>query len=318
METSIRRPLVSVIIPTYNPGNSLERAVKSILDQTYASWELIIVDDASTEKLDERLRSQTLADKRIRALRLDRNGGPAVARNAGLALSSGDWIAVLDDDDVWLPTRLERLVATAELCSADMVFDNILGYDDHSREVTGPIFKRVPDQLTLLDVLADQYEGIHNLGYIKPMIKREFFTAHALKYDESLRGGEDLLLLIALLTRGIMNRGIDEPLYVYTTQVGCKSRRRSTRTRSTPQGRSIGEALLRFSKLNESLLSPLERSAIEKRALSFFESVPLTEFRHAKLTGQWAEVLRLLLTHASLRRYVQLKLRERARNARPL
>ena len=318
MGDAIRSPLVSVIMPTFNPGNSLERAVKSIVDQTCAFWELIIVDDASTEHLDQRLQLITSADQRIRAIRLEQNGGPAVARNAALALSSGDWIAVLDDDDIWLPTRIERLIARAEQSSAYMVFDNIVGYDDHIMEATGPIFKSVPDQITLLDVLVDKYEGIHNLGYIKPFVKREFLTSNALKYDESLRGGEDLLLLIELLTRGIKNCGTNEALYVYTTQVGRKSGRRSTKTRSTPQGRSIGEALLRFSKLNEGLLSPLEKAELHRRAQSFFESVPLTEFRHAKLTGRWTEVFRLLLTDSSVRRYVKLKIKERARNALPL
>lgn len=318
MGDAIRSPLVSVIMPTFNPGNSLERAVKSIVDQTCAFWELIIVDDASTEHLDQRLQLITSADQRIRAIRLEQNGGPAVARNAALALSSGDWIAVLDDDDIWLPTRIERLIARAEQSSAYMVFDNIVGYDDHIMEATGPIFKSVPDQITLLDVLVDKYEGIHNLGYIKPFVKREFLTSNALKYDESLRGGEDLLLLIELLTRGIKNCGTNEALYVYTTQVGRKSGRRSTKTRSTPQGRSIGEALLRFSKLNEGLLSPLEKAELHRRAQSFFESVPLTEFRHAKLTGRWTEVFRLLLTDLSVRRYVKLKIKERARNALPL
>jgi succinoglycan biosynthesis protein ExoO len=308
-------PSVSVIMPTFNPGSSLERSIRSVVEQSCASWELIVVDDASTEKLDEILRSYTSADKRIRSIRLDRNGGPAVARNAGLALSSGDWIALLDDDDVWLPTRMERLLTEASSHSAQIVYDNILGYDDFTKEITGPIFSKIPDHLTLFDVLAPEYEGLHNLGYIKPIVSRQFLTRNALKYDESLRGGEDLILLLDVLAQGAKTRGVNEALYVYTTQVGHKSGRRSMKTRSLPRDRSIGEALLRLCKRNESLLSISEKAALEERAAAFFESVPLGEFRHAKLTGRWSEVLRLLFRHASVRRYAQLKIKERARKA---
>ncbi len=314
MASSNLTPIVSIIMPTFNPGASLQRAIKSVIDQTFTGWELIIVDDASTETLDTTLRSY-VADKRIHSLRLERNRGPAVARNAGFDLSAGDWIAVLDDDDIWLPNRLERLLSVAKRGSADMIYDNVLGYDDHSQEVTGPIFLKIPDHITLLDILAPQYEGIHNLGYIKPIFRRKFLVDKAIKYDESLRGGEDLLLIIDLLANGAATRGINEALYVYTTQVGHKSGRRSLKTRSIPRDKSIGEALLRFSQLNAGLLSASEKKALEHRAASFFESVPLGEFRHAKLLGQWTEVLRLLIQHRSVRQYVRMKIKERAQKA---
>jgi succinoglycan biosynthesis protein ExoO len=306
-------PLVSIIMPTFNPGPSIKRAIGSVIEQTYGSWELIVVDDASTEALDDVLRSYGSADNRIRSIRLASNSGPAAARNAGLALSTGDWIAVLDDDDMWLPTRLEALLAETSRGPRDMVFDNIIGFDDHSNELTGPLFEQMPDHLKLLDVLLPQYRGIYNLGFIKPLIKKEFLAEHGIAYDESLRGAEDLLLLLELLAKRAINSGINDALYVYTTQIGRKSGLRSTKTRSLPRGKSIGEAMFRFCRTNEALLSSEERSAIEHSASSFIESVPLSEFQHAKFTRQWGDMTRIFFRHPSVRRYVHTKIGQRIR-----
>jgi succinoglycan biosynthesis protein ExoO len=308
-------PLVSVIMPTFNPTQSIGRAIESVLEQTFSSWELIIIDDGSARELEKLLSSYTIRDARIRTVRLEENGGPAVARNIGLTVSRGKWIALLDDDDSWLPTRLERLTAEAQRRSVDMIFDNILGFDDHSNEVTGPIFSELPNHIALLDVLEPRYRGVLNLGYLKPLIRREFLVRNSIRYDEKLRVGEDFLLLLEVLTKRITNYGVDDALYVYTTQVGRKSGLRSSTSRSVPSSDSIGEAVLRFCRQNEGSLAPSERQALEQRAQLFLQSMPLAEFHHAKLTGKWMEVLCLLFRHSLVRRYVGSKLGERLRQA---
>ena len=308
-------PLVSVIMPTFNPTQSIGRAIESVLDQTFSSWELIVIDDGSAHELEKLLSSYTIRDARIRTVRIEENGGPAVARNIGLTVSRGEWIALLDDDDAWLPTRLQRLTTEAQRRTVDMIFDNILGFDDHSKDVTGPIFSAVPNHITLLDVLESNYRGFHNLGYLKPLIRREFLVRNSIIYDEKLRVGEDLLLLLEVLIKRITNYGIDDALYVYTTQVGRKSGLQSSTSRSVPSSDSIGEAVLRFRRLNEGSLTPSEKQALEERAQLFLQSMPLAEFHHAKLNGKWIDVLRLLLRHSTVRRYVGSKLGERLRQA---
>ena len=98
-------PEVSVIIPTYNRANLLGRAVHSVLSQTFADFELIIVDDASEDNTAQLV--DGLRDKRIRYIRHEVNKGEVGARNTGVTNSRGEYIAFLDDDDEWLPEKLK-------------------------------------------------------------------------------------------------------------------------------------------------------------------------------------------------------------------
>ena len=96
-------PLISVVIPTYNYGHFVTNAVESVLVQSYANREVIVVDDGSTDNTMQRL--QPYLD-RIRYIHQD-NAGPSAARNRGIGAAAGDWIALLDADDVWHPRKLE-------------------------------------------------------------------------------------------------------------------------------------------------------------------------------------------------------------------
>lgn len=101
------KDLVSVIMPSYNTGRFIEASICSVIGQTYTNWELIIVDDCSTDNTDEVV-GQYLADERIHYIKNERNSGAAVSRNRALREAKGRWIAFLDSDDVWLPEKLER------------------------------------------------------------------------------------------------------------------------------------------------------------------------------------------------------------------
>jgi len=102
-------PLISVIIPTYNRAALLPRAVKSVLDQTHRNIEVIVVDDCSTDSTDEVVKS--IVDERLKYVRLERNSGGSAARNKGVEIAQGEYIAFLDSDDEWLPQKLERQLA---------------------------------------------------------------------------------------------------------------------------------------------------------------------------------------------------------------
>ncbi|MFP6892568.1 MAG: glycosyltransferase [Opitutales bacterium] len=97
-------PKVSVVIPTYDRMETLPRALDSVISQTFSDWELIVVDDGSTDGTDEMI----LRDYPAVRLHRQENTGVSSARNAGVALASGEWIAFLDSDDAWLPEKLER------------------------------------------------------------------------------------------------------------------------------------------------------------------------------------------------------------------
>ena len=102
-------PFVSVVIPTHNRAHLLSRAINSVLAQTFSDYEIIVIDDGSTDHtrgIVDRFRGS-----RIRLLRLERNWGASRARNLGIQAAHGDWVAFLDSDDEWLPRKLELQVA---------------------------------------------------------------------------------------------------------------------------------------------------------------------------------------------------------------
>jgi glycosyltransferase involved in cell wall biosynthesis len=102
-------PAVSVILPTYNRANVLDRAIESVLDQTYSDFELLVVDDDSSDNTVELINS--FCDPRITLIEHDENRGPAAARNTGLQEATADYIAFQDSDDQWEPEKLERQMA---------------------------------------------------------------------------------------------------------------------------------------------------------------------------------------------------------------
>lgn len=112
--------LVSVIMPTYNCGKYIERSVESVIAQTMTDWELLIVDDCSTDNTAEVLQPYLERYPNIHYHCLQENGGPAVARTEAIRRASGKYVAFLDSDDLWLPEKLERQIAFMERTGAEM------------------------------------------------------------------------------------------------------------------------------------------------------------------------------------------------------
>lgn len=100
--------LVSIIMPSYNTAEYINDSVNSVIAQTYQNWELIIVDDCSTDNTDEIV--VFFSDSRIRYIKNEKNCGAAYSRNRALREAKGKWIAFLDSDDIWLPEKLEKQI----------------------------------------------------------------------------------------------------------------------------------------------------------------------------------------------------------------
>ncbi len=99
---------VSVIIPTYNREKTIVRALDSVLKQTYTNLEVLIIDDGSTDNTAEVIKE--IADERVTYKVLEKNGGAAYARNVGIRMAAGEWIAFQDSDDVWYPDKIEKQI----------------------------------------------------------------------------------------------------------------------------------------------------------------------------------------------------------------
>ena len=101
--------LVSIIMPSYNTGQFICQSIESVQNQTYQNWELIIVDDCSSDNTDTLIKP-FLKDSRIKYFKNKKNSGAAVSRNKALREANGKWIAFLDSDDLWMPRKLEKQI----------------------------------------------------------------------------------------------------------------------------------------------------------------------------------------------------------------
>ena len=117
-------PLVSVVIPSYNHGRFLGRALQSVLDQTYTKSEVIVIDNHSTDNTDAVMAS--FADLRITYIKIHNNGIIAASRNIGLRLAKGEWIAFLDSDDYWSRNKLEQCILNRS--NNDVIYHKLMCY----------------------------------------------------------------------------------------------------------------------------------------------------------------------------------------------
>ena len=99
--------LVSIIMPSWNTASFIAESIQCVIDQTYQEWELLIVDDCSSDNTDEVVAS-FLNDKRIKYFHNEKNSGAALTRNRAMREAQGEWIAFLDSDDLWMPEKLEK------------------------------------------------------------------------------------------------------------------------------------------------------------------------------------------------------------------
>lgn len=130
------QPLISVVVPTYNRSRLLREAVDSVRGQTYEEWELVVVDDGSTDDTAAVLAG--LDDPRLRVVRLDHTGNAAGVRNAGLAAARGDYVAFLDDDDLWMRPKLAIQLAGLQQSGCRWGYSAFDRIDEHGRILIDP------------------------------------------------------------------------------------------------------------------------------------------------------------------------------------
>jgi len=196
---------VCVIIAARNAEATIATAVASALRQPEVA-EVIVVDDASTDRTSAAAEAAGDGSGRLKLLRLTRNAGPAAARNAALAVATARLLCVLDADDYFLDGRLGRLLAAPR--TWDLIADDIVLVRGNAAAtvaglVTGP---GQPLRLSLAAFVAGNIgragEHRRELGFLKPIMRRSFLQRHGLRYDERLRLGEDYALYVEALAAG--------------------------------------------------------------------------------------------------------------------
>jgi len=192
-----KQPLVSVIMPCYNGEKFISNAIESVLNQTYQNWELIVVDDGSTDNSKDIIRKYTTINNKITLTEHKCNKGIAKTKNAGIANARGKYIAFLDQDDIWLNSKLELQLERFEIGSDNIgvVCTGMIFTDTNMKPIN--IFRGFKDE--------DQKTLIKNL-YLKPtnsssimMVNKEYFE-HIGTFNEELIGWDDYELLVRLAT----------------------------------------------------------------------------------------------------------------------
>ena len=132
--------LVSIIMPSWNTEKYIAETIQSVIDQTYTNWELLIVDDCSSDNTDEIVTS--FKDDRIKYYHNKKNLGAALTRNKALREAQGEWIAFLDSDDLWMPEKLEHQIGFMKKNNYTLSFTEYEKIDEKSRPlniyVSGP------------------------------------------------------------------------------------------------------------------------------------------------------------------------------------
>jgi glycosyltransferase involved in cell wall biosynthesis len=194
-------PLVSVIIPTHNRKELLERAIMSVLDQTWKLIEIVVVDDASDDDTPEYLKSLKEEHNTVQVIRNEVSKGAAVSRNIAIQHATGEYITGLDDDDYWRPTRVERLMEEFE-----EGFSAVCSYDRMVMNDREAVWKK-PTMITLDDLLY--YNRVGN----QVLTKKEYIEEVG-GYDEELPSAQDYDLWIRLVREFGPIRTVTQPLQV--------------------------------------------------------------------------------------------------------
>lgn len=197
-----KQPLVSVIMPAYNAGRFLEAAIRSVMAQTVTDWELLVLDDGSSDDTLSIAWRLAREDCRISVLPNEHNMGVAKTRNRGFDLCRGEYVALLDSDDVWLPHKLERQLRRMEQTGADLCYCSYAIVDANGE-------KSRPDYLVPPQTDFDKLLRENVIGCSTVVLSRKVIDNHRFETDFY---HEDYVLWLKLLRSGFRAAGCTEPL----------------------------------------------------------------------------------------------------------
>lgn len=222
------KPEVSIIIPTYNCEDYIAQALESVFAQTYSNFEIILVDDASTDSTLKIARS--FRDPRLKIFARPKNEGVSSVRNCGIRQAQGKWIALLDSDDWYAPERLENLLEIASKQNADLIADDLFLIRDREQYPWSTLLQENQPRkgfVELIDavrfVTSDRPSPINapktwSFGYTKPLMRRDFLLQHNIEYNESIHVGEDFVLYMQCLLKKARFLLVSKPYYYYRTR----------------------------------------------------------------------------------------------------
>jgi len=209
--------LVSIITPSYNSAKFIAETIQSVQNQTYSNWEMIIVDDGSSDETENVVLSIIQNDNRIQFHKLSQNSGPAVARNTGIEKASGDYLTFIDADDIWFPTFIENNIKTIQETGILFVFSSYKRANEQLEFVYSDFI--VPHKVSYTDILkSNSISCLTAFLDIKKLGK---------KYMPLIRKRQDMGLWLNYLKVIPFAYGIQETQAIYRIRENSLSRKKS-------------------------------------------------------------------------------------------
>ena len=211
---SSRDSLVSVITPSYNSSSFISKSIHSVQSQTYESWEMIIVDDCSTDNSCEIIQDLNRSDNRIKLVRLNKNIGPAASRNISIEKSKGKYIAFLDSDDIWLPAKLEKQVQFMQDKNCVFSYTAYRKIDELGNTISDVM--DVPEKVDYESLLKSNVIGCLTAMYDAEVLGKQYMPDIPKRHDYGL--------WLKILKLGYEAYGLNECLASYRIRKGSLSR----------------------------------------------------------------------------------------------
>lgn len=205
---------ISIIMPAYNAEKTINAAIKSVIGQTFPNWELLIINDCSTDKTKEIISEWLNCDQRIGLIENPQNLGVAQTRNQGVAHARGEWVAFLDSDDLWKPDKLEMQIKWVKKFHARLVFTGSAFIDEDGREID--YYLNVPQKLSFRELLKQNLISCSSV-----LVKKELLLRYPM-VEKNMH--EDYAVWLSILkNERIYAYGINQPLLIYRVSAKSKS-----------------------------------------------------------------------------------------------
>lgn len=209
--------LVSIITPSYNSAKYIAETIQSVQNQTYTNWEMIIVDDCSTDNTEQIIYEIQLTDSRIHFFKLDQNSGSGVARNKGIEHASGNYMTFIDSDDIWFSNFIKNSIETIQSSKSPFVFSSYKRSNEDLEFVYSDFI--VPQKVTYTDILkSNSISCLTAFLDIKTLGK---------KFMPKIRKRQDMGLWLQYLKEIPFAYGIQEPQAIYRIRENSLSRKKS-------------------------------------------------------------------------------------------
>lgn len=202
-----KEELVSIVTPVYNSEKFISETIQTVKNQTYQNWELLLVNDYSTDNSENVIREYEKQDDRIKLINLEKNSGAAIARNTGIEKAKGKYIAFLDSDDLWDNQKLEKQVNFMKENNYEFTFTSY-EFADENGKGNGKVV-RVPEKINYKQALKNTTIWTSTVIFDAEKLGKDLISM------PNVRRGQDTATWWKVLKTGIVAYGINESLSFY-------------------------------------------------------------------------------------------------------